>query len=96
MSTNKRTWTEEIVSAFQELGGIIRYKELYSYFSSKNIKEYNAKKDGAAQIRGAIELHSRASFCWVLRMQIFKEWLLEKLQLLVILRIFVVFIPVTV
>ena len=55
------TWTEEIVSAFQELGGISRYKELYSYFSSKNIKDYNAKKDGAAQIRGAIESHSRAS-----------------------------------
>lgn len=55
------TWTEEIVSAFQELGGICRYKELYSYFSSKNIKDYNAKKDGAAQIRGAIESHSRAS-----------------------------------
>ena len=40
------TWTEEIVSAFQELGGISRYKELYSYFSSKNIKDYNTKKDG--------------------------------------------------
>jgi hypothetical protein len=57
----KTTWTEEILKALTALGGKAKYEDLYSYFKNNNIKEYNNKADGAAQIRGTIEAHSSAS-----------------------------------
>lgn len=55
------TWTEEILKALTALGGKAKYGDLYSYFKNGNIKNYNNKVDGDAQIRGTIEAHSSAS-----------------------------------
>lgn len=55
------TWTEEILKALTALGGKTKYENLYSYFKNKDIKKYNNKTDGAAQLRETIEAHYSAS-----------------------------------
>lgn len=56
-----KPWVEEIVEAMTELGGTVRYQQLYDKILERNIMDFEANRNWKAAIRQNIEFHSSDS-----------------------------------
>ncbi|KAA0142852.1 hypothetical protein FYZ48_00225 [Gimesia chilikensis] len=59
--TQPRPWLDEVLDAFEELGGEATLKEIYDRIESRGIMNFYSNKHWQAAVRRTIETHSSDS-----------------------------------